>query len=113
MGNAGSGILNTQGVRLWSQAAPPQPFDYADVSDEAERAAGAAALVEKGEGSGRVAGYTVLFEGDTPASAVLFCDLEDGPRVLASRAALAERGTQEELCGRTLRLASDGSVDLV
>ncbi|MEE2679369.1 MAG: acetyl-CoA acetyltransferase [Myxococcota bacterium] len=113
MVNAVSGILNKQGVSLWSQAPPPQPFAYVDVSDEVERAAGAASLVEKGEGSGRVAGYTVLFEGDTPASAVLFCDLEDGTRVLASSAALAERGTQEELCGRTLRLASDGSVDLV
>jgi len=112
MVNAVSGILNKQGVGLWSGAAPPQPFAYEDVSAAVERSAGAASLIEKGAGPGRVAGYTVLFEDGRPASAVLLCDLEDGTRVLASSPALAERGTREELCGRGLRLAPDGSVDL-
>ena len=112
MVNAVSGILSKQGVGLWSSAAPPQPFTYEDVSDEVERSAGPASLVEKGEGRGRVAGYTVLFEGERPTSAVFLCDLEDGTRVVASSPALAEQGTREELCGRALRLASDGSVAL-
>jgi len=112
MVNAVSGILNKQGVSLWSSAEPPQPYAHEDVSSEAERAAGAAELVEKGDGPGRVAGYTVLFEGERPASAVFICDLEDGTRALASTPEFAERGTREELCGRELRLAADGSIDL-
>ena len=112
MVNAVSGILNKQGMSIWSSDAPPRAFGYEDVSEEVERDAGAAHLVEQGAGAGRVSGYTVLFEGEEPAKAVLFCELEDGSRVLASSPALARQGTREELCGRAVTLGADGDVDL-
>ncbi|MEE2677091.1 MAG: acetyl-CoA acetyltransferase [Myxococcota bacterium] len=112
MVNAVSGILNKQGVSIWSSEAPPRAFGYEDVSAEVARDAGAAQLVEQATGAGRVSGYTVLFEGEEPAKAVLFCELEDGSRVLASSPALARQGTREELCGRSVMLSDDGNVDL-
>jgi acetyl-CoA C-acetyltransferase len=109
-----SGILTKQGVTLWSTRPPERGFRAFDVSAETARDQTAAPLVGGCDGPARVAGYTVLFEGGRAARAAFVCDLADGRRTLAASddAALAALGTQEELCGRELRLA-DGRVELI
>jgi acetyl-CoA C-acetyltransferase len=114
MVNAVSGFLTKQGVSLWSSEAPPQAFEYSDVSSEVERDVALLEVVETSSGGGRIAGYTVHYEGDTPARAVMLCDLEDGRRTLAtcSDSAVARLGTETELCGRAVRFENDGDVTL-
>jgi acetyl-CoA C-acetyltransferase len=105
--SAVSGILTKQGVSLWSTRPPEHPFAFLDVTGETAREQQSLPLVEGFEGSARVAGYTVLYEGERATRSVFVCDLDDGRRTLAASAdaALAELGTREELCGRPLRIA--------
>jgi acetyl-CoA C-acetyltransferase len=105
--SAVSGILTKQGVSLWSARPPASDFRFFDVSAETAPDQAPLALVESADGPARVAGYTVLFEGERPARAAFVCDLPDGRRTLAASddPAVAALGTCEELTGRTLRLA--------
>jgi acetyl-CoA C-acetyltransferase len=103
-----SGILTKQGVSLWSSRPPERDFRFFDVSEAAAREQAPLPLLERYDGPARVAGYTVLFEGERAARAVFVCDTGDGRRTLAASddPALARLGTEQELCGRELRLAS-------
>ena len=67
------------------------------------------------ESRATVATYTVLYAGADPKRAVLLCDLADGRRMLVASddAELALRATREELCGRDVRIAADGGVQLL
>ena len=74
-----------------------------------------AALARPGaDAEARIASYTVHYEDDAPARAVLLCDLEAGQRTLVtcSDPEVARLGTEEELCGRKVELASGGGVAL-
>jgi acetyl-CoA C-acetyltransferase len=110
--SAVSGILTKQGVSLWSARPPERGFALFDVTPETAADQPPRAVVAGFEGSARVAGYTVLFEGERPARTAFVCDLDDRTRTLAASddPALAELGTREELCGRALRLAPGGAV---
>jgi acetyl-CoA C-acetyltransferase len=101
-----SGMLTKQGVSLWSSGPPERAFEFFDVTGETARDQPPLPLVERSDGSARVASYTVLFEGERAARAVFVCDLEGRRRTLAASddPALAALGTREELCGRGLRL---------
>jgi acetyl-CoA C-acetyltransferase len=111
--SAVSGMLTKQGVSLWATRPPEAPFDFFDVTEETARAQTPLALAERFDGPARIAGYTVLFEGERPARAIFVCDLEDGRRALGESQdpELAALGTREELCGRTLTLR-DGTGTL-
>jgi acetyl-CoA C-acetyltransferase len=111
--SAVSGMLTKQGVSLWATRPPEAPFDFFDVTEETARAQTPLALAERFDGPARIAGYTVLFEGERPARAIFVCDLEDGRRALGASQdpELAALGTREELCGRTLTLR-DGTGTL-
>lgn len=104
--SAVSGFLTKQGASLWSSEPGDGPFAYDDVSREAAEATPTVPLAPGAEGRGAVATYTVLHEGGAPVRAVFLCDLEDGRRTLAHSAdrQLASLGTQEELCGRRVRI---------
>jgi len=108
-----SGILTKQGVSLWSCGEPEAGFRFFDVTEETAREQAPVPLVESFDGPAQVAGYTVLFEGKCAVRTAFICDLDDGRRTLAASddPALAELGTQAELCGRRVRLAS-GQVEL-
>jgi acetyl-CoA C-acetyltransferase len=110
--SAVSGILTKQGVSLWSARSPDRPFAFFDVSEETARDQLPLPLVEAFQGSARVAGYTVLFEGERAARSVFVCDLDDGRRTLAASddPALAQLGTEQELCGREVRIAGGRAV---
>jgi hypothetical protein len=102
-----SGILTKQGVTLWSSHPPERGFRFFDVTDETARDQAPVPLVETFDGPARVASYTVLFEGERAARTAFICDLDDGRRTLATSddPALAQLGTEQELCGREVRLA--------
>jgi len=106
--SAVSGILTKQGVMLCSMRPPERGFDFLDATDETARDQAPLALVGSFEGPARVASYTVLFEGERPARTAFVCDLDDGRRTLAASddPALARLGTEQELCGRSVRLAA-------
>jgi acetyl-CoA C-acetyltransferase len=111
--SAVSGILTKQGVSLWSTRPPERPFAFLDATEPTAREQTPLPLLERFEGTARVAGYTVLFEGERAARAVFVCDTSDGRRTLAASEdpALARLGTEQELCGRTLRVTR-GRADL-
>ena len=108
-----SGMLTKQGVSLWSSEPPAAGFAHDDVSEETVRDTGVSELMPSAEGEARVAAYTVLYEGAEPRRAVLACDREDGARMLVvcEDAAQAKRATQEELCGRSVRVGADSALD--
>jgi acetyl-CoA C-acetyltransferase len=104
--SAVSGILTKQGVSLWSTRPLERAFAFFDVTEETAREQVPLALVEHCDGPARIASYTVLFEGERAARTVFVCDLAGGRRTLSASddPALAELGTREELCGRSVRL---------
>jgi len=107
-----SGILTKQGVSLWSSEPGAAPFAHDDVTAETECGTERIEVVGGAKGSGRIASYTVLYEGGAPKRAVLLCDLDGDHRtlVLSDDAALVATATSEELCGRALRIGAGGSV---
>lgn len=114
MVTAVSGQLTKQGVGLWSSEAPPRAFAYDDVSEATEREFQTIEIAEPTDAAGRIASYTVQYEGDAPARAVLLCDLESGKRTIATCGdpEVASLGVREELCGREIRLTESGDVAL-
>jgi acetyl-CoA C-acetyltransferase len=97
-----SGMLTKQGVSLWSTQPPAAPCEFADVSREVAAAMQTVEVIADYEGPAVIASYTVLYDGDEPARAVVICDLPDGRRTVA---ATEDRGfakslTESEGCGR-------------
>jgi len=107
-----SGIITKQGVTVFSTE-QDRGFVFDDVTGEAAAAASPEVeVLDSAQGPARVASYTVLYDAERPARAILLCDLEDGRRAvaIAEDAELAERATREELCGSQVRLLPDGGV---
>jgi acetyl-CoA C-acetyltransferase len=107
--NAVSGMLTKQGVSLWSTQ-PGPAFAALDVSAEAERATARVEVADGFRGAARVAGYTVLYEGEHPVRTLLLCDAADGRRAVAfsDDGDLARTAVSQELCGRELEFTADG-----
>jgi acetyl-CoA C-acetyltransferase len=106
-----SGMLTKQGVSLWSSE-PLAEFAHDDVSEATTRETRAVELTPVAAGRANVATYSVLYDGPVPKRAVLLCDRADGGRMLVpcDDAALALRATQQELCGREVRITADAAV---
>jgi acetyl-CoA C-acetyltransferase len=109
-----SGIVTKQGVSLWSSEPGAAPFAHDDVSAETERETTRVELVEGAAGAATIASYTVFYQGGAAKRVVLLCDLEGGRRTLAlcEDAALIAAATSQELCGRALRIAANGGIEL-
>lgn len=101
-----SGVLNKVGFGLWGREPGPAPFCTFDVSPGVAAETPTRPVVEKFDGAGRVAGYTVVHEPDAAARALVLADTGAGTRTLAWSAdpALAARLEQEEFCGAAVRL---------
>ena len=96
-----SGIVNKQGASVWSTE-PAVPFAAFDCTRATAAAEGEPIpFGAPTPGPARVASYTVLYDGDTPARTALLCDRPDGSRSLSvsNDRELADRATREELCG--------------
>jgi len=102
--SAVSGFLTKQGVSLWASRPPETPFGHVAVSEATAADLATLEVVAEAEGEGTLASYTVQYEGDVPARAILLLDLDDGRRVLRadSDRELAAALTREEWIGRRL-----------
>jgi acetyl-CoA C-acetyltransferase len=107
-----SGIINKQGVGLWSSEPRGEGFGYEDVGEEVAAIDTPIEVIAEADGAARVASYTVLHQGGKPVQGVLLCDLDDGRRALVTSADLAETMTREEICGRRVQLRGPRAVSL-
>ena len=112
MVTAVSGMLTKQGVSLWSAQPPARPYRFADVTAEVAREMASVEVVEAYEGPATIVAYTVIYDGDAPARAVMVCDLPDGRRTLGATTdgSLALAMTEHEFCGRGVYLGRDHLV---
>lgn len=101
-----SGMLTKQGVGLWSSRAPDRGFRWEDVSAETRRRTDTKVVVEDHDGSGVIAGYTVVYRHDQPWRAVAIADLPDGSRTIAvtDDPSAAATMTWGEWCGRPVQI---------
>lgn len=104
-----SGMITKQGVSIWSTRPASGGYRSAEVSAEVEAATARRSPSVDGPADGTVAGYTVLYDGDTPTRTVAVVDADDGTRAVAvsDDAALARAATTDELGGRRVRVAAD------
>jgi acetyl-CoA C-acetyltransferase len=104
-----SGLLTKQACALWSATPGADGWAFADVTDEVREQSEICELISSFTGNGRVAGYTVLYQGLEPWRAVAVFDVQDGRRTVAyseDRELMAQMMTQE-CCGVTYRM-TDG-----
>jgi acetyl-CoA C-acetyltransferase len=96
-----SGVLTKQGFGLWSTAPAPGGFRFADVSAEVAAVMPAREVDMAPNGTGRIAGYTVLHDRKHPPRAVVVADLADGRRAVATseEPGLLARMEREEFVG--------------
>ncbi len=99
-----SGLLTKPGLGVWADRPDGRPPLLADLAYEAAAATATVPAVETLEGyrgPGRVAAFTVTFDGSEPSRVVAVCDTADGRRCasVSDDAALAARACTEELVG--------------
>jgi len=102
-----SGMLTKQACALWSATPGSQDWAFADVSEQVERESDLCEIVAQYSGSGVVAGYTVLFQGDQPWRGVAVFDLPAGKRTVAytEDSGLIEQLLGDEQCGNSFVLS--------
>jgi len=102
-----SGLLTKQACALWSATPGADGWVFADVTEQVREQSETCVLVSNFRGNGRVAGYTVLYQGLEPWRAVAVFDLPDGRRTVAyseDRQLMAQMMARE-CCGTTYRMA--------
>lgn len=102
-----SGLLTKQACALWSATPGANGWAFADVTEQVLAASETCELVENYSGEGRVAGYTVLYQGLEPWRAIAVLDLPDGRRTVAysEDRQLMEQMMTKECCGIAYRVA--------
>lgn len=105
-----SGMLTKQGVSLWSSEPGSAGFGYADVGDEVAAVEAPRNVVDAVEATGRVAGYTVVYEANAPSRTLAVLDLDGGDRTLCASEDpdLARHAALTELVGTRVRTLPDG-----
>jgi acetyl-CoA C-acetyltransferase len=78
-----SGMNTKQGCALYSTAPNPAGWQFADVSAAVTAATELCELISGYEGTATIAGYTVLYQAETPWRAVAVCDVGAGQRTVA------------------------------
>ncbi len=101
-----SGMLTKQGVALWSTEPNPGGWAFEDVTEAVRETFDLREVVADYSGNAVVAGYTVLYQGDTPWRAVAVFDLPGGERTVAfsEQPEAVQQMLDEECCGRTYPL---------
>jgi acetyl-CoA C-acetyltransferase len=93
-----SGLLTKPGLAVWGARPPGGPALVADLGADAAAATPARDVVATAEGPGRIATYTVGYDGDEPVRSFVVADLDDGRRWIGGcheRAFLAAATTGE------------------
>ena len=106
-----SGMFTKVGFGLWSTEPPERPFVWEDATEAVAAASRARPLEPEPDGEARIAGYTVLHEQGEPARAIAVCDLAQDARTVAfsTDAASMDAMMRDEFCGRSVRVAGDGT----
>jgi acetyl-CoA C-acetyltransferase len=101
-----SGMNTKQACALYSDTPNPDGWQFADVSEAVRADTGLCKLVENYEGGATIAGYTVLYQGDSPWRAVAVCDLPNGARTVAycDQSTIMEALQEGEFCGRQVAI---------
>ncbi len=103
-----SGMLTKQACALWSAKPGEQAWQFADVTEQARADSPLRELVVSYTGSGNVAGYTVLFQGDVPWRGVVVADLPGGSRTVAycEDTDVIQHMMHSEFCGQPVQLSA-------
>lgn len=101
-----SGMNTKQACALYSSEPNPRGWQAADVSAEVTAATDLCKLAAEYEGAAKIAGYTVLYQGEAPWRAVAVCDIPNGARTVAycERGDILEVLQREEYCGRQVAI---------
>jgi acetyl-CoA C-acetyltransferase len=105
-----SGMLTKHAFGVWGATPNPAGYQVHDVTDQVARHCRPRALRRDFSGKATIAGYTVLYEHNVPATAVAVLEPTDGSRVIARSAdatAVGELSGTVEQCGRTVRVDGD------
>ena len=104
-----SGMFTKQAYGLWSTRKPDKDFGWLDVSEAVATASQACEVLEEHHGPARIAGYTVLYQGDAPSRAIIIADTADKQRTLAfsEEATLMQQMMSEEWCGRSVMVSGN------
>ena len=80
------------------------------MSAQAERETRRVPVAEGFSGTARIAGYTVLYEGDRATQTIVLCDTGNGERAVAvgTDPALAEAAVSREIIGNEVSIGSGG-----
>jgi acetyl-CoA C-acetyltransferase len=102
-----SGMNTKQGCAIYSAQPGLNGWQFADVTAAVREATELCDVVGDYEGAATIAGYTVLFQGESPWRAVAVCDLPNGARTVAySEDAVVVEGLMEgEFVGRSVAIA--------
>ena len=101
-----SGMNTKQGCAVYSAQPGESGWQFADVTDAVREATTLCELVGDYEGAATIAGYTVLYQGETPWRAVAVCDLPNGTRTVAysEDAVVVEGLLTGEFVGRSVAI---------
>ncbi|MFT4825577.1 MAG: acetyl-CoA C-acetyltransferase [Halioglobus sp.] len=96
-----SGMLTKQACALWSATPNPGGWEFADVTERVRSEIALCEIVPDYAGPGTVAGYTVLYQGETPWRAVAVFDLPGDKRFVAysENVDIVSRMLARECCG--------------
>jgi acetyl-CoA C-acetyltransferase len=102
-----SGMNTKQGCALYSTAPNPAGWQFADVSAAVTAATELCELISGYEGAATIAGYTVLYQAETPWRAVAVCDVGAGQRTVAysEDSAVVQALLSGEFVGRPVAIA--------
>ena len=99
-----SGILTKQAFGVWSSAPPRAGFRHQDVTRDVAGLSPVRDVLDGYEGGAKIAGYTVLHEGDAPPRSIVIADTENGHRSIVSSndSQIVSTLSNAEGCGRKI-----------
>lgn len=99
-----SGMMTKQAYGVWSTGKPAQAFAFLDVSDDVAAVSHALPVLENYHGAATVAGYTVLYSGDTPTRAIAIANTPASERVVvfSEEPPTVTQMLGEEMCGSAI-----------
>lgn len=107
-----SGIFGKQACVILSNQPNPEGYGHEEVSAAAALRDVPVTIDASYAGAVRVAGYTVVYSGETPTHAIAICDTPSGQRTVGrcEDPTTIAAMTREEFCGRTMQLTLEGSL---
>lgn len=117
----GKGLVTANGGNIYKHVhgmygsePPSKPFRFASVQEEIDELPSREVLASY-DGNATIEGYTVMYDGFDPSIGHLACRTPNGNRTWANTtdSDVLQGMTQEEFCGRPVRLDSEGQVSIL